>query len=293
MVTICRKKQPPRRPRSRGAVGSRGTGRARRPGHGPGAPSRPPPSTTERCAWSPDRCSLGRLPCRRPRIGIERRAQPAHRVMKSRSDRPGRDAERFGDAVERPCRGSGARPPPRDGRWRAVGSHVRAGLDRRPCSNHPPASAHPRGAGACSASIDEPASLGVAGAHEEPVRPGVEARRVAKLREVTPDGEQRLLRRVLGEIDVAQNSVRDRMKPIPSGDGEAREGLFVAVLCSSHEIGIHASSVRAGRCSAGQPHGMGGSVEGRTQSSVAAQTVRRTRDAGRRTSSARRSARDQ
>ena len=37
-----------------------------------------------------------------------------------------------------------------------------------------------------------PASLGVAGAHEEPVRPGVKARRVAEPRKVLPDGEQRV-----------------------------------------------------------------------------------------------------
>ncbi len=85
-------------------------------------------------------------------------------------------------------------------------------------------------------------ALGVAGAHEEPVRPGVEARRVAKLRKISPDGEQRLLRRVLGELDVTQNSMRDGVEPITCGHGKAREGLFVAALCSSHQIGIHASS---------------------------------------------------
>src|SRR5207248_485789 len=38
---------------------------------------------------------------RRACVGIECRAQAAHRVMKSRSDRPGRDDERLGDLVER------------------------------------------------------------------------------------------------------------------------------------------------------------------------------------------------
>jgi hypothetical protein len=51
-------------------------------------------------------------------------------------------------------------------------------------------------------------TLGIAGVHEEPVRPGIEACRVAKLRKSLPDGEQRLLRRVLGEIDVAQDPAR-------------------------------------------------------------------------------------
>src|SRR6185295_17262160 len=51
--------------------------------------------------------------------------------------------------------------------------------------------------------IDRPASvslaLGVAGANEEAVRPGVKARRIAELRKVLPDAEQRLLRGILGE----------------------------------------------------------------------------------------------
>ena len=41
------------------------------------------------------------LPGRRPRIGVERRAQRAHRVMESRVGRPDRDAEDLGDPVER------------------------------------------------------------------------------------------------------------------------------------------------------------------------------------------------
>jgi len=75
-----------------------------------------------------------------------------------------------------------------------------------------------------------PATFGVAGAHEEPVRPGVKTRRIAKLGEVSPDGQQRLLRRVLGEMDVAQDPVSHRVKPATGSEGEAREGLFIAVL---------------------------------------------------------------
>ena len=84
-----------------------------------------------------------------------------------------------------------------------------------------------------------PASLGVAGAHEEPVRPGVKARRVAELRKVSPDAQQRLLRRILGEVDIAQDPVRHRVEPVAARDGEAREGLLVAVLRPDHECGIH------------------------------------------------------
>ena len=79
-----------------------------------------------------------------------------------------------------------------------------------------------------------PPALGVAGAHDEPVRPGLEAGRVAELRKVSPDGEQRLLRRVLGEIDVAQDPVRDGVQPATDGDRQARERLLVTVLGRLH-----------------------------------------------------------
>ena len=159
--------------------------------------------------------------------------------MKSGSGRPGRDAEDIGDPVERPVEvvvqdhhrtmvdGESTEATLElvaiDDRARRIHLHRlirgKQAKVRRPGSF--------------------PAPFGVAGAHEEPVRPGVEARRIAKLWKVPPDGEQRLLRRVLGELKIAQNSVRDCMEPIPHGQGEAREGLFVAVLRSSHEIGVH------------------------------------------------------
>jgi hypothetical protein len=36
------------------------------------------------------------------------------------------------------------------------------------------------------------------------------------------------------------------VESVARGHGEAREGLFVAVLCADHEIGIHASFGAAG-----------------------------------------------
>jgi hypothetical protein len=44
--------------------------------------------------------------------------------------------------------------------------------------------------------------------------------------------------------------MRDRVESIARDNGEAREGLLVAALCSSHEIDVHASPV-------GRPHGRG------------------------------------
>jgi hypothetical protein len=65
--------------------------------------------------------------------------------------------------------------------------------------------------------------LRVTGAHEEAVRPGIEACRVAKLRKVPPDAQQRLLRRILGQAEVAQDPVRRGKEPIRSSSGEGRE----------------------------------------------------------------------
>ena len=89
-----------------------------------------------------------------------------------------------------------------------------------------------------------PASLCVAGAHQKPVRPGVKARRVTELWEVPPDGQQRLLRCVLGEIGVPQDPVRHRMESVAGGNGKACKCLFVALLRPYHEFGIDASSVQ-------------------------------------------------
>ena len=187
-----------------------------------------------------------RLPRRRSRVGLEGRAQPAHRMMESGTDRPGGDAERLGDLVERHVEV-------------VVQDHHRAMVDGEPpeaalelvaIDDRAQALRHRRLVGRQEADVRRPAarpaSLGVAGAHEEPVRPGVEARRVAESRKVPPDGEQRLLRRVLGEVDVAQDPVRDRVESVAHGDGEAREGLLVTALRPSDQLGIHASSAAVG-----------------------------------------------
>ena len=101
-------------------------------------------------------------------------------------------------------------------------------------------------------------ALGVAGAHEDPVRPGVKVRRVAQSREVPPDAQQRLLRRVLGEVGVAQDPVRHRVEAISHGDGEAREGLLVAALCAPHEIDVHVPPWRHRILPALERYGHGG-----------------------------------
>ena len=51
--------------------------------------------------------------------------------------------------------------------------------------------------------------------------------------------EQCLLRRILGEIDVAQDPVRDGEEPVAHADSKERECLFVALLRPGHETRIH------------------------------------------------------
>ena len=81
---------------------------------------------------------------------------------------------------------------------------------------------------------------------KRPLRgPGLKSGRVAELGKVSPDVQQRLLRGVLGEANVAQNPVRHGKEPITEPGGEAGEGLTVSALCSFHQIGIHAYTVCA------------------------------------------------
>jgi hypothetical protein len=90
--------------------------------------------------------------------------------------------------------------------------------------------------------------LGVAGTHAKAVRPPFEACGVAKLRKVPPDGEQRLLRRIVGEVGVAKDPVSDRVQPVPDDDSEARQSPLVTALRLHDQLGgIHAAPVMSAR----------------------------------------------
>jgi hypothetical protein len=60
--------------------------------------------------------------------------------------------------------------------------------------------------------------------------------------------------------------MRDRVEPIADGHGKAREGLFVAALCSSHQIGVHYLFRLGRRCAPASPR-MGSPEREETQSS--------------------------
>ena len=53
------------------------------------------------------------------------------------------------------------------------------------------------------------------------MRPGVEARRVAQLRQISPDRDQRLLDRILGGIEIAQDARGHLVEPGVSAEGRA------------------------------------------------------------------------
>ena len=84
-------------------------------------------------------------------------------------------------------------------------------------------------------------ALGVAGVHESRYD-AASMGGVTELREVLPDGEQRLLRRVLGEVHVTQDPACHGKEPI--GDVAGKEGvcLLVTALGPDHDVGIHATS---------------------------------------------------
>ena len=162
-------------------------------------------------------------------------------------------------------RGSGEGPPPFDGhesRRKPRSSSSRSTIE----SDHPPSRLVRRQEPQIRCPATLLPTLGVAGTNEESVRPRIEAIRVAELREVSP-GQQRLLRRVLGEVEVAQDPARHGQEPIgdPGGkDGDA--SLSPAELGSRdrYPSPFRMNGIGSVRCS----HGMGFPTSWELQSSV-------------------------
>ena len=85
------------------------------------------------------------------------------------------------------------------------------------------------------------ARFGVAGAHQQLVRPRLEAGWVSELRQAPPDPQQGLLRGVLGQLAVAEDALRNGLQPPSVHDDKPGERLLIPSLCRHHELGIHPS----------------------------------------------------
>jgi len=114
------------------------------------------------------------------------------------------------------------------------------GLDREEPDAFRPASATP--------------GLGVAGVGQDPVQPRLEAVGVPQSTNLAPGGQQRSLDGVVGMVEVAQDSERDRHAPVAGHAGEGVEGLSIAPLRLSDQVCVHPSlradvsrRVRSGR----------------------------------------------
>jgi glutamate carboxypeptidase len=69
--------------------------------------------------------------------------------------------------------------------------------------------------------------------------PGVSDMKSGLVREVLPDAQQRLLRGVLGEVEITQDPARHGEEPIRDAGGKVGVGLLVSSLSPEHEFGIH------------------------------------------------------
>ena len=136
-----------------------------------------------------DRSSLGYLPRGGPRVGVERRTQPAHRVMKSGTDRPEGNAEGLGNLLERQIEVVvqhhdrtmvDGQSPESTLELIAVDDRAEPVRRRRLVSRQETEVGRP---------VTGSASLRVAGADEKPIRPGIKSCRVAELRQVSPDAQ--------------------------------------------------------------------------------------------------------
>ena len=63
------------------------------------------------------------------------------------------------------------------------------------------------------------------------------------MRQIVPDRDQGLLKRVLGEVMVAQDPVGDREQPAADESRQPLEGLLFATRRAFHEFSLHVVSI--------------------------------------------------
>ena len=74
---------------------------------------------------------------------------------------------------------------------------------------------------------------------QESVRPALELGGVLESADVSPDVEERLLGRILGQVRVAQDAVGQAEQARVVGDGQRFERTLVTLLSPYHEVLVH------------------------------------------------------
>ena len=84
-----------------------------------------------------------------------------------------------------------------------------------------------------------PPGFGDADVREESVDPGVEAVRIAEVRQVPPGDHQRVLQGILGPIDIPEDPIRDRVEAIAPRPDQVDECRLISSLGRLDEVAIH------------------------------------------------------
>jgi hypothetical protein len=81
--------------------------------------------------------------------------------------------------------------------------------------------------------------FGIAGVDEDPMEPRLEPIQVAERRELPPHLDEGYLDRVLCEVGVAQDPVRDEDAAVADLTNQGAERFLVTLLCSVHDRSQH------------------------------------------------------
>ncbi len=79
----------------------------------------------------------------------------------------------------------------------------------------------------------------VAGSHQQPVQPGIEAVGIAHRPDVEPRREQRLLHGISRAITVSKDQPRGPMQSVDGTGGQPREGFVIARPRAQDQVSLH------------------------------------------------------
>ena len=79
----------------------------------------------------------------------------------------------------------------------------------------------------------------IAGVHEEPLQPGVEAVGIAQPGQSGPGPQERILDGVPGPVIVADDQARDGVQAVDRATNERREGFVIARSRADDQVSLH------------------------------------------------------